>query len=244
MVRIICISDTHSLHEGMLYNLDKLIDPNKKNILLHAGDCTNVGREFETKDFVKWFERLEGFDLKLFIAGNHDFSFEKEPDYLYELINEEKLLKSNVVYLEDETYVLSLPEFERPIRIYGSPWQPEFRNWAFNLPRNGNVLNEKWNNIPPNTDILITHGPSYGILDRTPTNEYVGCQLLRNKVNEIRPLIHVSGHIHDSRGVEMFGDTLCVNASICTERYLAINKPIIIDLSFVYGDLIIDKIEE
>jgi len=244
MVRIICISDTHSLHEGMLYNLDKLIDPSKKNILIHAGDCTNVGREFETKDFVKWFERLEGFDLKLFIAGNHDFSFEKEPDYLYELINEEKLLKSNVVYLEDEEYLLSLPEFERPIKIYGSPWQPEFHNWAFNLPRNGNILNEKWNKIPTDTDILVTHGPSYGILDKTPFNDHVGCELLRQRLLEVKPPIHIFGHIHNSRGVMSYNNTVCVNASICTEQYRPINKPIILDISSVYGDMVIDKIEE
>lgn len=244
MVRIICISDTHSLHDGMLYNIDRLIDPKKKNILVHAGDCTNVGREFETRDFIRWFERLEGFDVKIFVAGNHDFSFEKEPDYLFELINSENLLKSNVVYLKDESYVLKLPEFVRPIKFYGSPWQPEFHNWAFNLPRNGNVLNEKWNNIPTDTDILITHGPSYGILDKTPFNDHAGCELLRQRVLELKPLIHVFGHIHNSRGVEVYNSTLCVNSSICTEQYRPINRPIIVDVSFVYDDLIIDKIEE
>lgn len=244
MVRIICISDTHSLHEAMLYSLNKLIDPSKINILVHSGDCTNVGREFETRDFIRWFERLEGFDLKIFIAGNHDFSFEKEPDYLSELIDKEILSKSNVVYLEDESYDFFIPQLNKSLKFYGSPWQPEFHNWAFNLPRNGNVLNEKWNNIPSDTDILITHGPSYGIRDKTPSNEYVGCELLRNKIREIKPLIHISGHIHNSRGVEMYGDTLCINASICTEQYKPINKPIIVDLSYVYEDLVIDKIVE
>ena len=51
---------------------------------------------------------------------------------------------------------------EDNVRIYGSPWQPEFYNWAFNLPRNGEEMKARWDAIPDNTDILITHGPAYG----------------------------------------------------------------------------------
>lgn len=244
MVKLIFISDTHSLHEGMLYNLNKLTDPDQTNILIHCGDLTNVGREYETKDFVRWFERLQGFNLKIFIAGNHDFSFEKKPDYLSELIDKEELLKSNVVYLEDESYEYLIPEFNKPLKFYGSPWQPEFYDWAFNLPRNGNGLNDKWNNIPSDVDVLITHGPSYGILDKTPDNLNVGCELLRMRVLELKPFIHSFGHIHNSRGFEMYNRTLCINAAICTEQYRPINKPIIVDISNVYGDLVIDKIVE
>jgi Icc-related predicted phosphoesterase len=239
-MRIVLISDTHSLHSLMQHDVESFIDPKQYNILIHAGDCTNVGKKNEVEDFVYWYMGLKGFDTKIFIAGNHDLSFEEEPNWLSNYINDENLSQSNCVYLEDEGFVIELPEFTKSIKFYGSPWQPEFYNWAFNLPRNGKVLESKWADIPVDTDILITHGPPFGVLDIAPTNVRVGCELLYNRVTELNPLLHIFGHIHQSHGILKINNTLFVNASICTERYVPSYKPIVLDMKEIDGKINID----
>lgn len=236
-MRIVCISDTHGLHKKMEHLLPE------GDVLIHAGDCTNVGKPNEIEEFVYWFQDLKGFDTKIFIAGNHDFGFESyndirhnnETPWIHNLLNEENLSQSNVVYLHDSEFVIESPEFSKPIKFYGSPWQPEFYNWAFNLPRNGLELEQKWVEIPDDTDILITHGPPHGIRDFTPQNLQVGCELLRFRVEQLNPILHVFGHIHHAYGEAFIKDTLYINASTCTERYQPTNKPIVIDLKEIDG---------
>ena len=131
----------------------------------------------------------------------------------------------NIKYLLDQqTEIFGL-------KIWGSPWQPEFYNWAFNLPRNGEDLKEKWFWIPSDCDILVTHGPAYGHLDISGYGgQNVGCELLRERVDVIKPLIHCFGHIHGSAGYKFDGNTHYFNASILDERYEYRNKPMTIDL--------------
>jgi calcineurin-like phosphoesterase family protein len=228
----------------------------KGDVLIHAGDMSNKGGERDVTNFVHWFQNIDGFQYKIFIAGNHDFCFERvnEPhhkgdyDWLHVLMYDENLSQSNVTYLEDDFIEIESPEFSKPIKIYGSPWQPEFYNWAFNLPRMGEELNEKWNNIPEDTDILITHGPPNGFGDlvnnwRQP-NMNVGCELLRNKIEELNPTLNVFGHIHEGYGIYNNGKTTFVNASICTPDYRPTNKPIIIDLTEIDGQLNVTYVEE
>lgn len=249
MCRIICISDTHGLHNKMFYDLPK------GDILIHAGDVSNVGKRYEVTEFIEWFQSVEGFGTKIFIAGNHDFAFEKKSDpnhkddydWLYNLINKENLSESNCVYLEDNEFLLNHPDFSRPIKFYGTPWQPEFFNWAFNLPRGGEEMMKKWEQIPNDTDILITHGPPSGIRDfveRRGGYDSVGCDMLRDRIQDINPVLCVFGHIHGAYGVSMVKDTLFVNASICTEQYKPINEPIIINLKEEDGKLVVEYIEQ
>lgn len=245
-MRIVCISDTHGLHNSMEHLLPY------GDVLIHAGDCTNVGKPKEIEEFVYWFQNLKGFDTKIFIAGNHDFGFESYDDirhnnerpWIHHLLNEENLSQSDVVYLHDSEFIIESPEFSRPIKFYGSPWQPEFYNWAFNLPRNGWELELKWKEIPDDTDILITHGPPHGVRDFTPNNLQVGCELLRFRVEQFNPLLHVFGHIHHAHGAAQIKDTLFVNASTCTERYEPINKPIIVELKEYDGEIVTSYVEE
>jgi len=240
-MRIVCISDTHSLHNGMTHTLPE------GDVLIHAGDCTNVGRENDVRGFIEWFKGIDGFKYKIFIAGNHDFAFEQEPAWLNSYIDPNILLEHNVTYLEDGSIEIISNEFSRPIKIYGSPWQPEFFNWAFNLPRNGIVLKEKWDEIPNDTDILITHGPPHGIRDfvddRAGTLQ-VGCELLRERVDVIKPLMHIFGHIHGAYGVAYIKDTVFVNASTCTERYQPIHKPLVFDLKEENGIFTVTYIDD
>ncbi len=111
------------------------------------------------------------------------------------------------------------------VKFYGSPWQPEFYDWAFNLPR-GEKLAEKWDSIPNDTDILITHGPAYQMLDWTLNNQLVGCQDLFNRIMTVKPKIHVCGHIHCAYGQKYFNDVEFLNAAVLNERYQHENKPI------------------
>jgi len=249
-MRIVCISDTHSLQHNMLHELPK------GDVLIHAGDISNKGEERDVTEFIHWFQNIEGFDTKIFIAGNHDFCFERvnqphhkgDYDWLHNLMAPENLAQSDVTYLEDNFMTIEDPEFSRPIKFYGSPWQPYFHDWAFNLPRLGEEMEKKWLMIPDDTDVLITHGPPNGILDlvnnwRQPFQN-VGCELLRFHVERVKPSLNVFGHIHEGYGVKQVDGTLFVNASICNPVYNPINKPIIVDLTEIDGQIIATYVED
>ena len=136
-----------------------------------------------------------------------------------------------ITYLQDNSIMVGEPD--ETIKIYGSPWQPEFHNWAFNLPRNGWELGQKWSDIPVDTDILITHGPAYGFVDKViGRSENLGCELLAERIKTIKPKIHVCGHIHSGRGIIFNDGTLYINASVLDEQYNYTQKPFTIDFDF------------
>ena len=119
---------------------------------------------------------------------------------------------------------------ETAVKIYGSPWQPEFYNWAFNLPRMGWELEQKWNDIPMNTDILITHGPAWDKVDKViGQNVPLGCELLAERIKVVKPKIHVCGHIHDGYGQKTMGGIEFLNASVLNDRYEHSHKPIFVE---------------
>jgi Icc-related predicted phosphoesterase len=208
-MRLVCISDTHSLHKKMKQKMPP------GDVLVIAGDITNKGDLQDVVNFNAWLGTLS-YDKILLIAGNHDFCFERR-------LSETLKYITNAEYLEDSgvTY--------KGINFYGTPYQPEFFNWAFNLAR-GIPLQAVWKKIPQFTDVLITHGPPYGILDRTEEGNYTGCEDLIKAVLELKPKIHVFGHIHEAYGQKRNNDTLFVNASICDRKYRPVNKPIICDI--------------
>jgi len=215
--RITFISDTHTKHDkvnGFLTGGD---------ILVHAGDLTGRGYINEIENFMKWYENINNYDTKVFIAGNHDFGFENDNEKVKGLLTGYKTID----YLEDE--LMMVGNDDTMIKIWGTPWQPEFHNWAFNLPR-GEKLKEKWDMIPVNTDILITHGPPFGKLDYVPYDSVnVGCEELMKRVEEIKPKIHVFGHIHEGYGYVFDGNTHFINAAVLNGRYEFRNKPITVD---------------
>ena len=223
-MRITLISDTHTKHEELLWDASDLPGG---DLLIHAGDIMNSGyNSNDITNFCSWFDTLEQYDHKVFIAGNHDRKFEDKPEQALEIVNSYK----NITYLQDDWVKVGIDE--EMAKIYGSPWQPEFYNWAFNLPKGGPGLMSKWEAIPTNTDILITHGPPQDHLDMSgpPYNEpHLGCALLREKVDEQPPKIHVFGHIHGGYGYKFHNGTHFFNASVLNERYNYKNKPITID---------------
>ncbi len=215
-MKIVCLSDTHNCNEN--------IEVPAGDILLHAGDATVRGTEYEVENFLSWFSSLP-HKKKIFIAGNHDWLYETNNRFA-------KLITANfkIIYLQD-----SFIEIEG-LKIYGSPWQPRFYDWAFNLNR-GPELAEKWELIPLDTDILITHGPPNGILDEVPRKYWIentGCEELRKRVETLAEFgklkVHLFGHIHCGYGqMEKFGVKF-VNASNCDEDYNPTQPPIVIEI--------------
>lgn len=215
-MRMTIISDTHN-HHGVL-------DLVPGDFLIHCGDFSGQGFHGEVRSFFKWFA-VQPFKYRILIAGNHDMSFEKEPAFKVEMVIK---YKDQIMYLED-----SGCEIEG-IKFWGSPWQPEFCNWAFNLPRDGIKLAEKWAKIPAETNVLITHSPPHMLLDRCmhpcpPYPPNAGCYELRKRVEAIRPRLHVFGHVHEGYGgVERDGTTF-LNASTCTLDYNPKNLPFVLE---------------
>ncbi len=207
-MKIVAISDTHNRH-------NKLVVPNG-DILIHAGDVTSQGKQSQVEDFLKWFSN-QPHPQKIFIAGNHDFFFERMPEsYIQSLIPE------NVTYLNDSGITL------KGIKIWGSPVQPWFYDWAFNRQRGTDIL-KHWDLIPDDTDILITHGPVHGILDKTIDGAHVGCVDLMNTVRRIRPQYFICGHIHEAYGKAITIGTTYINASVLDVQYQLVNQPIVFE---------------
>jgi len=218
-MRIVCLSDTHC-QQGF--------DVPDGDVLLHAGDFCSLGSEREVLTFVKWFAR-QPHRWKVVVAGNHDRFFETQPEIA------RAYLEPDVFYLQD-----SGCEIEG-IRFWGAPWQPWFMDWAFNLPKKGAKLRERWNLIPMDTDVLITHCPPYGVLDSLRPritawgpaeegSEPLGCEELAIRLASVKPRLHVFGHIHDGYGFLQMGGTTYVNASVCNEDYEAIHPVLVVDL--------------
>jgi Icc-related predicted phosphoesterase len=215
-MKITFISDTHNKHNQITKDLPG------GDLLIHAGDISSMGYKHEIQQFCKWFNGLDNYTNKIFIAGNHDWGFQDHPSQTKEIIDFYK----NITYLQDQIDMIG-ENTEDMIKVWGSPWQPEFYNWAFNLPRNGTELEGKWGLIPNDTDILITHGPAWGYVDKIFGNQTpLGCELLTSKIKEIKPKIHVCGHIHSAYGYVFDGDTHFINASVLGEGYFYDNKPL------------------
>lgn len=233
-MKIVCISDTHTFHRHLTSKGMEDILPGG-DLLIHSGDLTGVGRKDEVQEVLEWFEQIAPRYIHgvVFIAGNHDKSFDpkfnyldnqrKKPDWLEDRL---KNLPSNVKYLENQSVTIE------GLKIWGSPVTPWFYGdrWAFNKHR-GSPINDVWNTIPNNTDVIITHGPPARIGDFIPsTREHVGCSDLLHRIEVILPKLVVFGHIHESYGVQTIDDIIYANASICNENYDPTNKPHIIEL--------------
>lgn len=208
-MRLVCVSDTHGLHSQVP------VPPG--DVLVHAGDLSSHGTVAQVQAFLDWFGSVGTFAHRVLIAGNHDFLFERAPALAASMIPD------SVTYLNDSAATLG------GLRFWGSPVTPTFRDWAFN--RAPEQLARHWALVPPDTDVLVTHGPPRGILDMVgPGQVSVGCPLLAAAVARIRPRLHVFGHIHEGQGQRHSGGTRFVNAAICDARYQPVHAPISVDL--------------
>ncbi|MBX3151922.1 metallophosphatase domain-containing protein [Candidatus Obscuribacterales bacterium] len=224
MMRLVLLSDTHALP------LSKWAIPDG-DVLIHAGDFCQ-GRTVPL-DAVRVFnDEMAALphEHKLLVGGNHDWPLQLEAE-------EARALLTAVTYIEDGFVTIG------GIKFYGSPWQPDYRFWAFNLQRRCPELKAKWAAIPDDTDVLITHTPPFGILDFSSSGqESVGCELLRRRLENISPKLHVFGHVHEGRGQELNNTTLCVNAASVDSAYEPVHKPVVVDLDTTTGQATIVQI--
>lgn len=217
-MRIVATSDCH----GHLPEID--LPPG--DVLVLAGDILSNSRGDPDEDAVvqrSHLLRLDdhvaklGYARVVAIAGNHDWVFEKIPAVAHEL--------RAITFLHDSGATID------GVRFWGSPWTPEFFDWAFMLPRASDELAAKWARIPDGTDVLVTHGPPFGILDRPyGRGGNAGCELLLERVLAVRPRVHLFGHIHGSYGVVEQGSTRFANVALCDEYYDPVQRPVVIDL--------------
>lgn len=208
-MKLVCLSDTHGLHREVK------LPPG--DVLVHAGDLSAHGRLDEVASFLNWFSAVGNYRHRVLIAGNHDFLFERSPALA------EQLVPQNVHYLNDSGITLE------GLSFWGSPVTPVFHHWAFN--RSEAEIAGHWARIPEQVDVLITHGPPYGVLDQVlPERRPVGCPELAKAVRQVRPRLHVFGHIHEGYGSEEHEGTRYLNVSICNADYCLTNSPVVVEL--------------
>ena len=218
-VTVAMVSDMHGYlpPAGMIPDAD---------LLVIAGDLCPLTDHSETRQelwimstFRDWLNEVYEFQplLKIVgVAGNHDFVAEAPGGY-------EMMSSLPWKYLEDEGTEI------KGLRIYGSPYSNQFGRWAFMEPEE--ELAERWSWIPRNLDILITHGPAKRLLDRVNNDwhaddPHVGSTNLRQVIEDVKPRLHVTGHIHESYGSTVHHDTVIYNASWCNEHYNNDHNPI------------------
>jgi Icc-related predicted phosphoesterase len=210
-MRLVAVADTHMFQK----DLGAIPDG---DVFVHAGDLLRAGTLDELESVASWVRSLP-HRHKIVIAGNHDGCFSSNPRAARELLGE-------AIYLEDSGVILD------GLRIWGSPWQPAYNDWAFNLPR-GAALAEKWANIPWGTDILVTHGPPAGVGDRGPVAGRGGCEDLLTRVRALKPRLHLFGHIHQDGGFWRHGSTCFANVT----TWECERSPTVVDIDLVSGEI-------
>lgn len=210
-MRLVLISDTHMRH-------DELELP-ECDVLIHAGDFSGWGSQEDLEDFLRWLPTCPARE-KVFIAGNHDFICEEKPAQVHALARE-----AGVHYLADEEAVAC------GLRIWGSPITPRFCDLAFNRDR-GPAIRTHWERIPQGVDVLVTHGPPWGLGDLTYDGELVGCEDLLDRVRQLQPRLHVFGHIHEAHGEYSLPGlpTRFLNVSTCPLKGRRLRPPTVVDL--------------
>jgi len=212
MTKIVCISDSHSQH-------DKLNVPDG-DILFHAGDYSSMGYPKECDDFMQWFSS-QPHKYKIFISGNHDFMDEDHPEEFRRLLHN----YPDILYLRD-----SGTEIEG-FKIWGRPWTPTFFDWAFMKDRESAAMRSTLDIIPQDIDILLTHGPAYGILDKCRSGDVVGCEDLLELIADKPNLkLMIFGHIHESAGMKEVNGIKHINAAVLNHRYKKHGEGIVVEL--------------
>ncbi|RLN49304.1 hypothetical protein BBJ28_00007189 [Nothophytophthora sp. Chile5] len=227
-LRVVCLSDTHGRHRNVMNVPDG-------DVLLHCGDFTNHGTHEEIRNFNEWLGALP-HRHKFVIAGNHDlcmdvseYNLHWDKEFRHKEYNDPTLsreLLTNCTYIENRSVVID------GVKIYGSPMTPPIpgRVAAFNVAR-GFAEQQHWAKIPADVDVLVTHGPPNGILDKTVTGLHVGSEtLLREIMSRVRPRFHIFGHIHEAYGAARVGKTVFVNCATNTLLGKPRHAPVVLDI--------------
>lgn len=226
-LRFVCISDTHGRHRNV-----RVPDG---DVFVHCGDFTSRGTHKEICDFNDWLGALP-HRHKIVIAGNHDLSMDAveynvhwEKKWRHVEFNDPVIshgLLTNCTYVENRSLVLD------GVKIFGSPMTPPIpgRVMAFNVAR-GFAAQQLWSKIPSDVDVLLTHGPPNGILDKVVTGARVGDEtLLKEVMSRCRPQFHVFGHIHEAYGATRVGKTVFINCATSTLLGSPKHAPVVFDI--------------
>ena len=190
------------------------------DVLIHAGDATSDGTLPETEAFLEWF-CAQPHETKIYVPGNHDpaFAFARIRRFLEKKYPAVRVLIDQALWLHG-------------IRIYGAPWLSALMTEQehFWIGATSALLKEKWNAIPDNTGILVTHGPPFRMLDKNESGQYVGDPVLADRLKGLSALrLHIFGHVHSSHGIRKKDNVLSVNAAMCSSDYHLANTPVVID---------------
>lgn len=198
------ISDTHNHHSNKWE-----IQP--CDVLIHCGDFSFQGNFSEVQQFVKDFKKAKkdsGAKYAIIVPGNHEKGVQANEQFFREYCEQ-----NDIIVLIHEEIVLD------GVRFFGTPWQPYFCNWAYNV-ENEQDLDRYYSEIPDDTQVLITHCPPYKILDYSPMCGNVGSKELQNRVMQLKKLkFHFFGHIHYSQGFQIFHGIKFVNCAILGDQY-------------------------
>lgn len=208
--RITIISDTHELHR----KLDPLPGG---DLLIHCGDFSLFSKnQTAIEDFANWL-RSQPYRHKIVTYGNHEFLFEAAPEKASVFGNDVHVLNGQGVIIDG-------------LKIWASAVTPLYGG-AFGLSSPAD-RERYWQQIPPNTDILITHGPPAGILDRASQEGlHVGDPELRAAVERLKPRLHCFGHVHGATGIQELSGTTFINAALAGQEEILDAKPFHLRLS-------------
>ncbi|MCK4814440.1 metallophosphatase domain-containing protein [bacterium] len=209
-MKLLLLSDTHGQN-------DVLKTLPATDVLIHCGDSTQYGSTDNLREFAEIFGDCNA-TFKLVIAGNHDACFQKHP-----FESKDILLANGILYLEDEGVKIN------GIKFWGIPWTPPFLDWYFMANEEKRI--EKWGQVPDDVDVLMSHGPPYGVLDQLiKGGKRVGSVEHRNKVFSIQPTLNVFGHIHEQYGWKRYVDIDFINCSLLNFHYEMVNQPVVYEL--------------
>lgn len=211
-MHFVTISDTHNRQNAF----PKFKVPDG-DVLIHCGDLTMGGSKEEIEKAADWLGGMP-HKYKIVVPGNHDFLFEEDPVYATKIMKDR-----GITTLIDSGRVIDY------VSVWGTPYQPWFLNWAFNVA-DERERRKHYDKIPNSVDVLVTHTPPYKILDEVPMGEHVGCNEMLTAVLRTRPKYHLFGHIHHSYGVQHFDGITFANTSCCNERYWLVNQAFGFDL--------------
>jgi Icc-related predicted phosphoesterase len=216
-MKIVAFSDTHGQQND---KLTQWFESNPADLLIFAGDLQRNNSDYGY-EFIDWFRKLP-YTYRVMIFGNHDGN--SNDLYRYLQVKEAE----DVILLNNESIVIE------GIKIFGSPYTLKYLNWFF--MREDDRLEEIWKLIPDDTNILITHGPPYGILDETFDGKLVGSKTLLDRIKELKHLkYNIFGHVQEAHGMKDVGGVTFLNVSLLNEKYQLVNNPTII--SYETGEI-------
>lgn len=238
-LRFVAISDTHSQHHSL-----KIPDG---DVLIHCGDFTNHGSFAEVQSFAKWF-LAQPHKHKVLVPGNHDMIMDK--NYYRSYWNDwshtkESTSEAFALFAAENVHVLLDSGVEvEGVKLYGSPHVPQHTAWKTAFNEQPEDLPKYWKKIPDDVDVLLTHSPPAGKLDREPFGDRGGCAHLLEEVQQrIKPKYHIFGHIHSDWGAEVdepveggtngelpSSGTCFINAASVSDFYF-VRKPICFSVS-------------